>query len=183
MAAICVYCASSESIDERFLRLAAEVGTALARAGHTLVFGGGRASMMGALAAAARAGGAHTVGVIPESLMPRERPDLRADELLVVRTMRDRKRIMDERSDAVLALPGGLGTLEELLEMWTSAYLGMHAKPVIVLDPNGFYAPLWTFVDSLRDSGFVSARAIGRLHRVSSVEQALQIMAAPRQVS
>jgi uncharacterized protein (TIGR00730 family) len=180
MAAICVYCASSESIDERYLRLAAEVGTALAGAGHTLVFGGGRVSMMGALASAARAGGAHTVGVIPELLMPREHPDLRADELVVVQTMRERKRIMDERSDAVLALPGGIGTLEELFEMWTSAYLGMHAKPVVVLDPDGFYAPLWQFVESLRDSGFVSPRAIERLYRAYTVDEALRVAAERR---
>jgi uncharacterized protein (TIGR00730 family) len=97
MAAVCVYCASSESIDAEYLQLASDVGAALAAAGHSLVFGGGRVSMMGALARATRAGGAHTVGVIPDSLIPRERPDPDADEVVVVQTMRERNRVMDER--------------------------------------------------------------------------------------
>jgi len=115
-----VYCASSDQIDPRYLTLARAVGTRLAAGGHSLVSGGGRVSMMGALAVAARAGGAHTVGVIPAHLVPFEVADTDAHELVAVDTMRERKRVMDERCDAVLALPGGIGTLEELFEMWTS---------------------------------------------------------------
>lgn len=176
MAAICVYCASSPAIEQRYVDLAAEVGERLAKEGHSLVSGGGRQSMMGAVARAARAGGAHTLGVIPEHLIPLEVADTEADELVVVHTMRERKRIMDESSDAFLALPGGLGTFEELLEVWTSAYLGMHAKPVIVLDPDDFYAPLWTWCEQLRERGFVRQIALDTIHRVSTVDEVFAIL-------
>src|SRR4051795_8006573 len=142
MPAVCVYCASGETIDESYKQLAADVGAEIARRGHVLVSGGGRVSMMGAVARAARAGGARTVGVIPAHLVPLEVADTDADELIVVDTMRDRKALMDARADAFIALPGGIGTLEELFEVWTSGSLDMHAKPVIVLDADGFYDPL-----------------------------------------
>ena len=172
MAAICVYCSSSEQIDPSYLVLAEAVGAELAAGGHSLVSGGGRVSMMGRVARAARAGGAHTVGVIPEHLIRYEVADTEADELVVVETMRERKRVMDERSDAFLALPGGLGTFEELFEVWTSASLGMHAKPVVVLDPDGFYAPLWSYLEDLRERGFVRQAALDQLVRVADVPAA-----------
>lgn len=178
MAAICVYCASSDAIDTRYVELATAVGTRLAADGHSLVSGGGRVSMMGAVARAARAGGAFTLGVIPQHLMPLEVADSEADELIVVETMRERKRIMDERSAAFIALPGGLGTLEELFEVWTSNSLGMHAKPVIVLDPEGFYDPLWAWLNDLADEGFVRQSALDVLHRVASVSDAFDLLAA-----
>jgi uncharacterized protein (TIGR00730 family) len=169
---ICVYCSSSESIDASYLSLAEEVGTRLAADGHGLVSGGGRVSMMGTVARAARAGGAHTVGVIPAHLVPLEVADTDADELIVVDTMRERKQVMDERSDAFLALPGGLGTLEELFEVWTASSLGMHPKPVAVLDPDGFYDPLWSYLDALRARGFVRSAALDLLHRTTTVADA-----------
>lgn len=172
MSALCVYCSSSDTIDERYLELAAEVGSRLAARGHTLVSGGGRVSMMGALARAARAGGAHTIGVIPTHLTSYEVADYDADELVIVDTMRERKRNMDERSDAFLALPGGLGTLEELFEVWTSLSLTMHAKPVAVLDPDGFYEPLWHWLDDLEARGFVRAAALQVLIRAKTVDEA-----------
>ncbi len=178
MAAICVYCASSENIDDSYLALARAVGTRLAAGGHALVSGGGRVSMMGAVATAARAGGAHTLGVIPVHLVAYEVADTAADELVVVDTMRERKRLMDERCDAVLALPGGIGTLEELFEMWTAGSLGMHDKPVIVLDPGGFYTPLWAYLESLRDQGFVRQPALDLLRRVTTVEAAFAVIEA-----
>jgi uncharacterized protein (TIGR00730 family) len=180
VAAVCVYCASSESIDETYVQLAYEVGRRLAADGHTLVSGGGRVSMMGAVARGARSGGAHTLGVIPEHLVPYEVADIEADELVVVDTMRERKRIMDERSDAVLALPGGIGTLEELFEMWTSATLRMHAKPVVVLDPEGFYTPLWDWLDGLRERGFVRESALDTLRLTRSVDEAFALLADVR---
>ena len=178
MAAVCVYCASGEGIAAPYLELAAEVGARLAADGHSLVSGGGRVSMMGAVARAARAGGAHTVGVIPQHLVGYEVADTDADELVVVDTMRERKRIMDERSDAFLALPGGIGTLEELFEVWTAGTLGMHAKPVIVLDLAGFYAPLWAFLADLRDRGFVRQAALDGLLRAGSVGEAFDLLDA-----
>jgi uncharacterized protein (TIGR00730 family) len=178
MAALCVFCSSGEGIEPAFLELATEVGKRLAADGHSLVSGGGSVSMMGALARAAREGGAHTTGVIPAHLIPYEVADTEADELVVVDTMRERKRIMDERADAFLALPGGLGTLEELFEVWTAGSLGMHAKPVLALDPVGFFDPLWRYLAALRDSGFVRAAALGRLQVVASVEEAFALLAS-----
>jgi uncharacterized protein (TIGR00730 family) len=110
---------------------------------------------MGAVARAARAGGAHTVGVIPRVLLDLEVADDDADELLVTDDMRARKGLMDARADAFLTLPGGLGTLEELLEIWVSRTLAMHAKPVVVLDPDGIFEPLRAQVDLLVEGGFV----------------------------
>jgi uncharacterized protein (TIGR00730 family) len=176
--AVCVYCSSSDSIDESFIALAASVGARLAQTGYSLVSGGGRVSMMGAVARAAREGGAHTVGVIPRHLVPYEVADNEADELIVVETMRGRKQLMDERSDAFIALPGGIGTLEELFEVWTAHSLGMHPKPVIVLDPFEFYAPLWAYLDALCDKGFVRHAALDSLHRVDSVDAAFDVLAA-----
>jgi uncharacterized protein (TIGR00730 family) len=172
MTTVCVYCSSSETIDPSYPELAAEVGTRLAAGGHGLVSGGGRVSMMGAVARSARAGGAWTIGVIPEHLMPHEVADVEADELIVVETMRERKRVMDGRSDVFLALPGGIGTLEELFEMWTSLSLGMHAKPVAVLDPDGFFDPLWAWLDDLIARGFVRQAALDALHRTRTVDEA-----------
>jgi uncharacterized protein (TIGR00730 family) len=172
MTAVCVYCSSAETIDASYVALATDVGERLAARGHSLVSGGGRISMMGAVARAARSGGARTVGVIPEPLMSYEMADVDSDELLVVDTMRERKRLMDERCEAVLALPGGIGTLEELFEMWTSLSLGMHAKPVAVLDPDGLYDPLWAWLDVMVVRGFVRRSALDVLHRTRTVDEA-----------
>lgn len=174
MTAICVYCASGP-VAQEYLDLASELGTALAADGHTLISGGGNISMMGALAQAARAAGGHTVGIIPRALMEREVADLGADELVVTETMRQRKQQMDDRSEAFITLPGGIGTLEELFETWTAGYLGMHAKPVVLLDPDGFYRPLLSWLDDLEGRGFVGRRALDRLRIVDSVEGALTV--------
>jgi uncharacterized protein (TIGR00730 family) len=151
---ICVFCASSERIDPRYVELAAAVGTEIARRGYSLVSGGGSVSSMGAVARAVRAGGGHTVGVIPQALTELEIADVDADELVVTRDMRERKGEMDRRSDAFLALPGGLGTLEEIFEIWVARSLGMHAKPLVVLDPDGVFAMLRAQIDDLVLRGF-----------------------------
>jgi uncharacterized protein (TIGR00730 family) len=155
MARICVFCSSSERIHPAHVELAAEVGDEIARRGHDLVSGGGRVSMMGAVAGGVRAGGRHTLGVIPRALIGLEVADTDADELVVTADMRERKGRMDAAADAFLALPGGLGTLEELLEVWVAGTLGMHAKPVVILDPTGVYAALHDLVDKLLVQGFV----------------------------
>lgn len=178
MASICVYCSSSTTIDPRYVDLAAEVGTELARRGHRLVSGGGDLSMMGAVARAARAGGAHTTGVIPAALLDLEVGDQDADELLIVDDMRTRKGLMDARSDAFLTLPGGLGTLEELLEVWVARFLGMHAKPVVALDPDGLFGPLREQVAVLVDQGFVRREAAGALTWATTVPAAFDALAA-----
>ena len=176
MASVCVFCSSAGGIDESFVKLAAEVGARIGQGGHRLVSGGGRVSMMGAVARAAREHGAHTVGVIPRHLVPFEVADDDADELLVVETMRERKALMDAHAGVFLILPGGIGTLEEFFEVWTSWSLGMHAKPVIVLDPGGFYDPLWQFVTAMIGAGFVRQAAWQLLRRVTSVDEAFALI-------
>jgi len=178
VAAICVFCASSTRIDRGYVELASEVGAVLARRGHSLVSGGGDLSCMGAVARAARAGGAHTLGVIPAALLDLEVGDQDADELLVVEDMRVRKGLMDARSEAFLTLPGGLGTLEELTEVWTSRFLGMHSKPVVALDHDGLWAPLRAQVDLMVTRGFVRPEAAAALQWASSVEEAFVLIEA-----
>jgi uncharacterized protein (TIGR00730 family) len=178
MAWICVFCSSSESIDGRHLGLAAEVGRQMAGRGHDLVSGGGRVSMMGEAARAVRAGGRRTLGVIPEALIGLEVADHEADELVVTADMRERKGRMDAAAEAFLALPGGLGTLEELLEVWVARTLGMHGKPVVVLDPDGVYDPLRELVESLRRQGFVRAHAAAEVEWTRGVEEALDAVEA-----
>ena len=175
---LCVFCSSSERIDARYVALASEVGTRLAADGWRLVSGGGSVSMMGAVARAARAGGAYTLGVIPAALEAAEIADHDADELVVTPGMRERKGLMDASADAFLALPGGIGTLEELLEVWVAHSLGMHSKPVVVLDPDGLYAPLRAQVDSLVDSGFVRPVAAAAATWVSTVDEAFEALEA-----
>jgi uncharacterized protein (TIGR00730 family) len=178
VAAVCVFCASSTLIADEYVRLAADVGAALAARGHSLVSGGGDLSAMGAVARAARAGGAFTLGVIPAALLELEVGDRDADELLVVDDMRTRKRLMDERSDAFIALPGGLGTLEELFEVWVARSLGMHDKPVVAIDADGLFAPLRAQVDLLVERGFVRPAAVAALQWAGGVEEALDLVEA-----
>ena len=173
MSTIAVYCASSTRIAPEFAELAAEVGTAIGRRGHVLVTGGGSVSMMGAVGRAARAAGGHTVGVIPTALVLMEVADHDTDELIVVDGMRTRKAAMDDRADAFVILPGGIGTLEEFFEVWTAATLGLHAKPVVVLDPDGFYEPLWAWLRDLESRGFVRRSALDTLVLTRTVADAL----------
>lgn len=175
---VCVFCASSMRIDERYLDLAAATGTALAERGWTLVSGAGSISMMGAVARAARAAGGHTIGVIPQALVDMEVADEDADELVITRDMRQRKGVMDERSDAFLALPGGIGTLEELMEVWTSRHLQMHPKPIVALDPWDDYALLRAQIERWIEVGFVSHSAAEQVTWTTTVDQALDAIAA-----
>jgi uncharacterized protein (TIGR00730 family) len=175
---VCVYCASVEGIAPENRELAAAVGRGIAERGWALVSGGGRHSMMGAVGAAARLGGARTTGVIPHALVDREWADHESDELLLVDNMRDRKALMEAHADAFLALPGGVGTCEELFEVWTSGYLGMHAKPVVLLDPHGHYTGLLDWVRGLGERGFVLPEAIARLVVTTDVDAALDACAA-----
>jgi len=174
--AVCVYCASGPEHPE-LLEVAAELGDAIAERGWTLVWGGGRVSAMGAVASAARARGGRTVGVIPQILMRREIADAEADELIVSKTMRERKQVMEDRADAFIVLPGGVGTLDELLDAWTTGYLGLHRKPIVMLDPLGHYEGLWIWLCGLLDSGYISQTAMDRLVLVDKVSAALKACA------
>lgn len=174
--AVCVYCASGPQHPE-LLALAAELGEAIAERGWTLVSGGGKVSAMGAVASAARGRGGRTVGVIPRILMRREVADTDADELIVSETMHERKQVMEDRSDAFIVLPGGVGTLDELFDAWTTGYLGLHGKPVVLLDPGGHYEGLWKWLRGLLDGGYISQRAMDRVILVDKVSAALDACA------
>ncbi|PWU59067.1 TIGR00730 family Rossman fold protein [Micromonospora globispora] len=176
MAAICVFCASSRTLDQRWLDLAAETGAELARRGHTLVSGGGCVGMMGAVADGARSAGGPTLGVIPQALVDLEVADLASDELLVTDGMASRKTLMIEKSDAFLTLPGGLGTLDELFEVWTTATLAIHAKPMVLVDADGFYRPLVDWLHSLADRHFLKPAGLDLLTVVDSVPAALDAL-------
>jgi len=176
MATVCVFCGSSRAIEERYLTLARRVGEELARRGHTLVSGGGRVAMMGEVAAAARAAGGCTVGVIPKPLVAMEIADTEADELVVTADMAERKTVMCDRSDAFLVLPGGIGTLDELFEVWTTFALGVHNKPIVVLDVDGFFEGLFTWVRSLVPLGFVKPAALQSVYRADTVAGAIDLI-------
>ena len=178
MPAVCVFCSSSLTIDQRYLDLAREAGTGIAERGWGLVSGAGSISMMGEVGRAARAAGGHTIGVIPDALVAMEVADHDSDEFIVTRDMRQRKGIMDERSDAFLALPGGIGTLEELVEVWTARSLNMHHKPVVVLDPWGDFDHLHSLLDHWVQQGFVKPAAMAHVRWATDVEDALDGIAA-----
>ncbi|MFM9035542.1 MAG: TIGR00730 family Rossman fold protein [Mycobacterium sp.] len=173
---VCVYCASGPRHPD-LLDLARRVGEGIAERGWTLVSGGGNVSAMGAVAAGARTRGGRTVGVIPKALVHKELADVEADELVVTDTMRQRKQVMEDRSDAFLALPGGIGTLEELFESWTAGYLGLHDKPLVLLDPDGHYDGLLRWLDSLVPAGYVAPAALERLRVVGDIGGALELCA------
>lgn len=173
MAAICVFCASSRTLDQRWLDLATLTGGELARRGHTLVSGGGCVGMMGAVADGARAAGGHTLGIIPQALVDLEVADRHADELVITDSMASRKTAMIDKSDAFLTLPGGLGTLDELFEVWTIATLAMHRKPVVLLDQDGFYSGLVDWLSGLAPGNFARQPAMDLLVVVDSVPAAL----------
>jgi uncharacterized protein (TIGR00730 family) len=139
---VCVYCASSEAVDPSYRGMAVELGEALAGAGWNLVHGGGGIGLMGDVARAALGAGAKVTGIIPHRLADREVALHELTELIEVDTMRERKRLMDERADAFVILPGGIGTLEELVEMLTLKQLGYHSRAIVVLDAHGYWDPL-----------------------------------------
>ena len=152
---VCVYCGSRFGASPVFLSAARALGQAIASRGWQLVYGGGNVGLMGATADAALEAGGQVVGVIPERLMNREVGHRGLSELHVVQTMHERKRLMAELADAFIALPGGIGTLEELFEVWTWRHLGYHDQPIGLLNVGGFYDPLLAFMNHTRDAGFI----------------------------
>jgi uncharacterized protein (TIGR00730 family) len=176
VAAIGVFCASSRTLDQRWLDLAADTGAAIARRGHTLVSGGGCVGMMGALVNGARSAGGRTVGVIPQALVDLEVADLASDELLVTDSMANRKILMIEKSDAFVTLPGGLGTLDELFEVWTTATLALHHKPMVLVDTDGFYRPLLGWLRDLTDQTFLKPAGFDLLRLADTVPAALDVI-------
>ena len=161
---ICVYCGSRPGESSLHADAARAIGREIGRRGWQLVYGGGRAGLMGAVADAALGAGASVVGVIPESLMARELGHSGLTELHVVETMHERKMMMAERSDAFLALPGGIGTFEELFEVWSWRQLGYHDKPLGLLNVAGYYDRLLAFLHQSREQGFMSQQQLDLLH-------------------
>lgn len=163
MQRICVFCGSSRGHDPRYGQAAVDLGQELARRGLGVVFGGGSVGLMGLLADAALAGGAEVIGVIPSGLAVREIAHPGVSDLRVVPTMHARKAIMADLADAFIALPGGLGTLEELLEVATWAQLGIHHKPIGILNVAGYFDPLLALIDHGVAAGFVPRESRGFL--------------------
>ena len=155
LTSVCVYCGSGFGGDPAFTEAARTLGTALGREGLGLVYGGGNVGLMGTVAQAALEAGGHVVGIIPDFLKSRERMLDAIQETIVVSDMHTRKRLMFDRADAFVALPGGIGTLEELVEQLTWAQLGQHSKPILLLSVNGFWDPLITLLDHMRGHGFI----------------------------
>lgn len=155
---LCVFCASSPGLDPLFLCTARLVGRALAEAQRTLVYGGGRVGLMGAVADGALEAGGRVIGVIPRAMVDAERAHTGVSDLRIVNTMHERKQLMVDLSDGFLALPGGFGTLDELFECVTWAQLGLHAKPIGLLNTADFWTPLLTFLDRVVGAGFIQPR-------------------------
>ena len=153
--AICVYCGSSPGTDPAFMEAARDFGKILAHAGIRLVWGGGSVGLMGAIAASVIEHGGAATGIIPEFLTAKERPRRLAQEQIITRDMHERKRTMFDRADAFVALPGGIGTLEELVEQMTWAQLGRHKKPILIANINGFWDPLLSLLAHMRMAGLV----------------------------
>lgn len=152
---VCVYCGSSSGAEPAFSEAAREIGRELAGAGIRLVYGGGDVGLMGIVARSVLRHGGHVTGIIPDFLRRQENMIDDAQELIVVPDMHVRKHLMFERADAFVALPGGIGTLEELVEQMTWSQLGRHAKPILLLDVNGFWRPLLSLLAHMRENGFI----------------------------
>jgi uncharacterized protein (TIGR00730 family) len=170
---LCVFCGSNSGHDPAYGELAAQLGRALAQRRIGLVYGGGRVGLMGVLADAALAAGGEVIGVIPKALLDREVGHRGLTQLRVVDSMHARKALMVELADGFVALPGGIGTLEELFEVWTWAQLGMHRKPCGLLDVGGFFTPLVSFLDHVVATGFLSSTSRAMLAVAASPDELL----------
>ena len=175
---VCVFCGSSPGRDPAYLEAARGLGETLARRGVGLVYGGASVGLMGAVADAVLGGGGTAVGVIPQALVDREIAHAGLTELHVVGSMHERKALMAELADAFVALPGGLGTLEELFEVTTWAMLGLHRKPCALLDVNGYFAGLRAFLELATREGFVREEHRALLLVASEPEELLDRLVA-----
>lgn len=175
---VCVYCGSKVGRDPRHEVAAVALGMAMGRAGVRLVYGGGSVGLMGVLADAVLDAGGEVIGVIPKGLFTTEIGHGGLTELVEVGSMHERKARMALEADAFVALPGGLGTLEELAEIATWAQLGIHSKPVAVLDLDGFWSPLLAFLDSAVDAGFLKPEHRALIARITDVDDVLPTLDA-----
>ncbi len=166
---LCVYCGSRAGNDPAYGAAATELGEAIARTGMRLVYGAGDVGLMGAVARAAQAGGARTFGVIPTHLMRMEVGKADLGTFVITETMHERKKVMFMNADAIVVLPGGAGSLDEFFEVLTWRQLGLHDKPVFLLDTNGYWAPLRRLLDHVVAQGFADASLLGFVQTVPDV--------------
>jgi len=176
---LCVYCGSSDKLESRYYSAAERVGRSMVARGWGLVYGGGNVGMMGSLARAVKGAGGRVIGVIPDFMRERELAYHQADELITVESMRDRKRVMEERADAFLALPGGIGTLEELAEIMTLRYINRINKPVVVFNQDGYYDDLLRFFERMTRERFKSPGLQALFSVAGRVEDVWTLLDAP----
>jgi len=176
---VCVFCGSARGSSPAYAEAAAELGAALAASGTGLVYGGGDVGLMGIVADATLAAGGEVIGVMPEALVAKEIAHRGLTELRVTSSMHERKALMAELADGFIALPGGLGTFDELCEILTWGQLGLHNKPVVLLDVDGYWGPFSALLDSAVATGFLREIHRGLAHRAASVPAALELLHAP----
>jgi uncharacterized protein (TIGR00730 family) len=177
---VCVYCGSRDGLDPAYAQAATDCGTMLARNGWRLVYGAGDVGLMGRVARAAQAGGGDTFGVIPQHLLDWEVGKTDLTTFIVTETMHERKKVMLMNADAVVVLPGGAGSMDELFEALTWRQLGLHAKPIFVLNQNGYWDPLLALMDQIVDQGFADASLRNFLTVVPDVDTLTTDLAAVR---
>ena len=168
---LCVYCSSSDRLEPKYYAAATALGEEMARRRWTLVYGGGKTGSMGALARGVKSGGGRVVGVIPEFMKARELEFAEADELISVVTMRERKTLMEARADAFVALPGGWGTIEELMEILTLAHLEVIRKPIVILNQDGYFDDLLRFNEKIVAEKFMHPTIQGKFAVARAVEE------------
>ncbi len=181
--AVTVYCSSSRDVAPLYISAARELGTLIAQAGLRLVYGGNDLGSMGALADAVRDAGGHVTGITPRKLVDEGVADEKCDELIVTAGMRERKAAMETHGDAFIALPGGLGTLEELFEILVARFLGYHDKPIVVLSLDGFYAPLLAMIDHAVELRFMKPRVRQLFFVATTAAQAIDWLTRPARAS
>lgn len=176
--AICVFCSSSDRVDSRYFEMAREIGTEIGKRGYTLVYGGAGIGLMGSVARAAKEQDAEVIGVLPENMNARGITFDGADRIILTRDMRERKTVMEAKSDALIALPGGFGTLEETLETLTLKQLHAHNKPVVIVNVHDFYQPLLDLFEQLYEQSFARPELRDSYHVVSDASGALDYVEA-----
>jgi uncharacterized protein (TIGR00730 family) len=177
---VTVYCSSSSRVPRIYFDAAAELGRAIARRGWALVYGGNACGCMDALGEGARGAGGRVVGVTPQVLVDKGIADRKCDELIVTAGMRERKALLEARGDAFIALPGGLGTFEEIFEIIVGRQLGYHAKPIVLLNVARYYDPLLAMVDHGIEHQFIRAQRRDLFYMTESVDGAIDFLAAPK---
>ncbi|NDL56126.1 TIGR00730 family Rossman fold protein [Phytoactinopolyspora mesophila] len=179
MRRVCVFCGSSPGNRAEYGTMAAKLGTQLATEGLGLVYGGARVGTMGTVSGAAIAAGGEVIGVIPQGLVDRELARQDLTELHVVGSMHERKALMNQLSDAFVVLAGGYGTFEELFEVVTWAQLGLHNKPIILLDQSGFFTPLMSMLDHAEAEGFISDTGRALVQHATDADEAIKLARLP----